>query len=173
MFWGIGVMVWMGMVGKSVLPHYAPLISESRFIFIPMVQSGQLVQASDAHRELLARTRLTGNYWIDTFGIEGDVRIEYMVEISPGDAMRTWMPYQGSFASFPLTSDKWLAYRAQLVSQAIALRSLEKDRILMTHALEDALLLFGVPLIWLVVVFAFRANTDLLNRPAQGKFPDL
>jgi len=172
LLWGLGWIAWTGLVGKTLLPHYAPLLSESRFVFIPMVQSGQLMEATDAHRDLLTRTRLTGNYWIDAFGVTGEVRIEYMVEITPGDTSRTWMPYQGSFASFPLTSPTWLAYRTQLVSQAMVLRDQEIDRVLKVHALKDALLLFGVPLIWLAVIFAIRANANLLDQPAQGGFSD-
>lgn len=170
--WAAASVLWLGLVGKSILLHYAPILSASEFIYIPMVQPGQLMEASDAHRDLLTRTRLTGNYWIDSFGIEGEVKIDYLVEITPSDEFRTWMPHKGSFASFPLTSPGWLAFRQQLVSQAMDLRNQEKDRVLKAHALKDALLLLGVPLMCLAVIFACRANARLLDQPAKGKFPD-
>lgn len=171
--WAVALILWLGLVGKSILPHYAPILSPSEFVYIPMVKPVELMEASDAHHDLLTRTRLTGNYWIDSFGIEGVVKIDYLVEITSSDEFRTWMPHKGSFASFPLASPGWLAFRQQLVSQAMDLRNQEKDRVLKAHVLKDALLLLGVPLVCLVVIFGYRANASLFDRPARDRFPDL
>lgn len=173
LLWAIASIPWVILVGRSILPHYTAILAPSQYIYIPMAQPARLMDANTEHRDLLTRTRLTGNYWIDSFGIEGEVNIEYMVEITPSDQFRTWIPHKTSYASLPLSSPIWLDFRQQLISQAMTRRHEEKERVLQQHAFQDALLLLGVPLMCLVVIFAYRANAGLLDRPAQGKLPDL
>jgi len=171
--WAIGSILWILAVTVQVFEHYSPLLKQSNYIYNPMISPEKLMQANAENRERLVRSYQDGDGNIYSFGMAGVVGIEFSQQAFTGDILHTWMPYRGSVASFEATSPEWQNFRQSLVEQALSLREKQKQETFERFLVADSALIFGVPVIFLVLMIGCKTCLSSLYQRTGQHFPDL
>jgi hypothetical protein len=160
--WGIFTALWIVAATTQIYHYYTPLFNQHNFIYNPMVNANGLIDDNPENREKLKRTFLQGWNNIYSFGEPGKVVITFSEEYFRDGYLETWMPNGSSLASVSIRSPVWMEFRQKLIAEGMKLREDEADEIYRAHLSEDILLLFGIPLAFLVGFISSRSLKHFL-----------
>jgi hypothetical protein len=155
--WFIFTALWVVAASTQIYHHYSPLLIQRNYIYNPMVNATGLIDDNVENREILKRSFLQGWNNIYLFGVPGKVEITFSEEYFRDGYLETWMPNGSSLASVSVRSSSWMEFRKKLIDQGLKLREQEADEIYQRHASKDMLLLFGIPVAFLVGFISSRS----------------
>lgn len=160
--WTFFTALWVVAASSQIYHHYSPLLVQRSYIYNPMINATGLMDDNAENREILKRSFLQGWNNIYSFGVPGKVEITFSEEYFRDGYLETWMPNGASLTSVSVRSPAWMEFRKKLIDEGMKLREQEADEIYHRHVREDILLLFGIPVAFLVGFISSRTLKQFL-----------